>query len=109
MSFVVESIAVDVAQGKARMSHITGFQPVHPLMVKWHDRRWRRRMGDICQSLGGRSGGQGDVVRTGALKGMVCAYPSEARLIEELSENNVGFRANDNDCDSKEVTESMID
>ena len=40
---------------------------------------------------------------------MVCANPSEARFIEQLSESNAGFRANDNECDSKEVTESMID
>ena len=40
---------------------------------------------------------------------MVCANPSEARLIEQLSESNAGFRANDNECDSKEVSESMID
>ena len=40
---------------------------------------------------------------------MVCANPSEARPIEQLSEKNVGFRANDNECDLKEVTESMID
>ena len=40
---------------------------------------------------------------------MICTSPSEARLIEQLSERNVGFRINDNESDSKEIIESMID
>ena len=36
---------------------------------------------------------------------MVCSSPSEARLVEQLSEQNAGFKEDQ----SKEIVESMID
>ena len=40
---------------------------------------------------------------------MLCANPTEVRFIEQFSESNAAFRASDNESDSKEVAESMID
>ena len=59
--------------------------------------------------LEARSGGRDDVVRSGSLKGMVCSSSTEARLVEQLSSQNAGFRVNGTNDDSTETIESMID
>ena len=40
---------------------------------------------------------------------MICARPTEASLIEQLSERNAGFKLNDGETDSMEIVGSMID
>ena len=59
--------------------------------------------------LEARSGGRNDVVRSRSLAGMVCSSPTEARLVEQLSEHNAGFRMDGRENESTEIIESMID
>ena len=50
-----------------------------------------------------------DVVRSGVLKGMVCDSAQEARMVKQLSELNVIFRAACDEQDPTSGVDSMID
>ena len=61
------------------------------------------------QTLEWRKPEREDDVRSGVLKGVVCSSVQEARMVEQLSELNAGFRA---ECDEQDATsgvDSIID
>ena len=63
----------------------------------------------FAKTLESRRPDREDVVRSGVLKGMVCSSAHGARMVEQLSELNAGFRAECGEQDTISGVDSMVD